>query len=150
MVTEQTFEFYPYMLDPGMIKIASSGKFLNVEVSVASKKLFVKVFKDGKQQSFDDGIKIMAFDARQAQDIAEAIRFLAGNSKPKDKVWGDKQSVVRFITENVGDIKGEGTELKQKLEIINNDPCRISLTELQLLTTKAKQQMRSLNLLFQI
>jgi hypothetical protein len=128
VVTEQTYEFYPYMLDPGMIKIASSGKYLNVEVSVASKKLFVKVFKDGKQQSFDDGIKIMAFDARQAQDIAEAIKFLAVNSKPKDKVWGDKQSVVKFIMENVGDIKVGGDEIKQKLEIINNDPCRISLT----------------------
>ena len=92
---EQSFEFYPYMLDPATVKIGSSGKYLNVEVSVKGKESFVKVFKEGKQQAFDDGIEIMAFDAKQAQDIAEAIKYLASNSKPKDKVWGDKQSAIK-------------------------------------------------------
>ena len=70
----------------------------------------------------------MAFDAKQAQDIAEAIKYLVINSKPKDKVWGDKQSVIKFITENVVDLKSEGKELKQKIDLTNNDPCRISFT----------------------
>ena len=128
VMVEQSFEFYPYMLDPGTVKIGSSGKYLNVEVSVNGKKLFVKVFKDGKQQAFDDVIKIMAFDSRQAQEIAEAVKYLANNGKPKDKVWGDKQSVIKFIKENVGDMKSEGKEVKQKIDLINNDPCRISFT----------------------
>jgi len=125
ITVEQSTEFYPYMLDPATVKIGSSGKYLVVEVSVSSKKSFVKVFKEGKQQAFDDIIEIMAFDARQAQEIAGAIKYLAGNSKPKDKVWGDKQSAVKFITENVGDLKSEGKEVKQKIELTNNDPCKI-------------------------
>ena len=128
ITVEQSFEFYPYMLDPATVKIGSSGKYLNVEASVNGKKSFVKVFKEGKQQAFDDGIEIMAFDSKQAQTIAEAIKYLAGNGKPKDKVWGDKQSAMKFITENVGDMKSEGKEVKQKIELINNDPCKISLT----------------------
>ncbi len=128
ITVEQSSEFYPYMLDPATVKIGSSGKYLNVEVSVNSKKLFVKVFKEGKQQSFDDVIGIMSFDARQAQEITGAIKYLAGNSKPKDKVWGDKQAALKFITENTGDIKGEGREVKQKIELTNNDPCKISFT----------------------
>jgi hypothetical protein len=128
VIGEQSFEFYPYMLDPGSVKIGSSGKYLKVEASVSSKKSFIKVFKEGKQQAFVDGTEIMAFDARQAQDIAEAIKYLAGNGKPKDKVWGDKQSAMKFITENVGDLKSEGKEVKQKIELTNNDPCKISLT----------------------
>ena len=115
VMVEQSFEFYPYMLNPATVKIGSSGKFLNIEASVNSKKQFIKVFKDGKQQAFDDGIEIMAFDARQAQDIAEAIKYLAGNSKPKDKVWSDKQSAIQFIMGNVGDLKTEGKEVKQKI-----------------------------------
>jgi hypothetical protein len=94
---EQSFEIYPYLLDPATIKIGSKGKYLNIEASVSNKKAFVKIFKDGKQQSFDNGIEIMAFDARQARDISEAIKYLAGNSKPKDKVWADKQSAINFI-----------------------------------------------------
>ena len=128
IMVEQSFEFYPYMLDPGTVKIGSSGKYLKVEASVNSKKPFIKVFKDGKQQAFDDVIEIMAFDARQAQDIAEAIKFLASNSKPKDKVWSDKQSAIQFIMGNVGDLKTEGKDVKQKIELTNNDPCKISLT----------------------
>jgi hypothetical protein len=125
---EQSIEFYPYMLDATTVKIASSGKNLKIEASVNSKKSFIKVFKEGKQQSFDNGIELMAFDARQAQDIAEAIKYLAGNSKPKDKVWADKQSVSKFITENIGDLKSEGKDVKQKVEFTDNDPCKISLT----------------------
>jgi len=128
IASEQSFEFYPYMLDPATVKTVSSGKYLNVEGSVKSKDLFIKVFKEGKQQAFDDKIEIMAFDAKQAQDIAEAIKYLAGNSKPKDMVWGDKQSVIKFITENIGDIKTDGRDIKQKIALINNDPCRISFT----------------------
>ena len=124
---EQSIEFYPYMLDPATVKIGSSGKYLKIEASVNSKKSFIKVFKEGKQQSFDDGIEFMAFDARKAQDIAEAIKYLAGNSKPKDKVWADKQSISKFITENIGDMKNEGKDIKQKIEFTDNDPCKISL-----------------------
>lgn len=125
---EQSLEFYPYMLDPGSVKIGSSGKFLTVEASVTGKKSFVKVFKEGKQQAFDDNIGIMAFDSKQAKDIAGAIKYLAENGKPKDKVWSDKQSAIKFITENIGDMKSEGKEVNQKTGMINNDPCRVSLT----------------------
>jgi hypothetical protein len=128
VTVEQSLEFYPYMLDPGTVKIGSSGKFLIVEVSVTGKKSFVKVFKEGKQQAFDDNIGIMAFDSKQAKDIAGAIKYLADNSKPKDKVWSDKQSAINFLTENIGDMKSEGKEVKQKLGMINNDPCKVSLT----------------------
>lgn len=128
ITVDQSLEFYPYMLDPTTVKIGSSGKYLNVEVSVSSKKSFVKVYKEGKQQAFDDVVEIMSFDARQAQEIAGAIKYLSGNSKPKDKVWGDKQSASKFITENVGDLKSEGKDVKQKIELTNNDPCKISLT----------------------
>jgi hypothetical protein len=124
----QSFEFYPYMLDPATVKIGSSGKYLNVEASANNKKPFVKVFKEDKQQSYAEGIEIMAFDARQAQDIAEAIKYLSNNSKPKERVWGDKQSAMKFVMENVGAMKSEGKEVTQKIELTDNDPCKISYT----------------------
>jgi hypothetical protein len=97
-----------------------------VEASVNGKKSFVKVFKETKQQPFDDRIEIMAFDAKQAQTIADALKYITGNGKPKEKVWSDKQSAMKFIAENVGDIKGEGNEVKQKIELA--DPCKITYT----------------------
>jgi uncharacterized protein YfcZ (UPF0381/DUF406 family) len=126
LTMEQSFEFYPYMLDPASLKIVSSGKYLVVGISVSSKKSFIKVIKDGKQQSFGDAVEIMASDARQAREIADAIRYLAANGKPKDKVWSDKQSAMKFITDNVTDMKNEAKAVKQKIEMTNNDPCKIS------------------------
>jgi hypothetical protein len=124
----QSFEFYLYMLDPGTVKIGSSGKYLNVEASANNKKPLVKVFKEDKQQAYAVGIEIMAFDARQAQDIAEAIKYLSNNSKPKERVWGDKQSAMKFVMENVGAMKSEGKEVTQKIELTDNDPCKVSYT----------------------
>ena len=123
---EQSFEFYPYMLDPGTVKIASSGKFLTVSVIGKNKKSYIKVFKEGIQQSFDDGITIMAFDAKQAQDIAEAIKYIINNVKTENMVWNDKESAMKFITENVVDLKSGKIEVKQKIEF--TDPCKITFT----------------------
>ena len=125
---EMSYEFYPYLLDPASVKVTSSGKYLSVQATVKGKDQYVKVFKKEAQQAFDNGIEFMAFDSRQAQEIAEAIKYISGSSKPKDRVWADKQAALKFITDNTGEIKNEGNNLKQKIELTNNDPCKISLT----------------------
>ena len=73
-----------------------------VDANVLNKKSFIKILKDGKQQSFDNSIEIKAFDSRQAQDIAEAIKNLANNSKPKAIIWKDKQAAMDYIIANTG------------------------------------------------
>jgi hypothetical protein len=125
---ESSYEFYPYFLDPGTVKITSSGRYLSIGASVKGKDSFVKVFKKGEQQSYDNEVALMAFDSRQAGDIAEAIKYIAANSKPKDMLWSDKQSAVKYIVDNTGEIKTDGNEIKQKIDLTNNDPCKISLT----------------------
>jgi hypothetical protein len=126
--TEQSNEFYPGMIDAGTVKITSSGKYLVVSASVDNKKSFVKVFKDGVQQSYDDGLKFIAFDSKQARDIAEAVKYVFSNVKVKHITWNDKQSAMKFITANVSDLKSEKKEVKQKIEFRDNDPCNISYT----------------------
>lgn len=128
LTVKQAFEFYPYLLDAATVKITSSGKFLSVAASVINKKPYVKVFKEGIQQSFDDGISIMAFDSRQARDIAETVKYIVNNVKAKNMTWNDKQSALKFITENIGDLQSEKKEVKQKIGLTDNDPCKISFT----------------------
>lgn len=125
---EQSNEFYPYTLDPGVVKITAAGKYLKVSASVKNKKTYIKVFKDDIQQNFDNEINIMAFDARQAQVMAEALKYIINNSAEKNITWKDKPSAMKYIVENTGTIKSEKKEVKQKIELINNDPCKISYT----------------------
>ncbi len=126
--TEQSFEFYPYMLDPGTVKVNSSGKYLNIEAFAGGKEPFIKVYKDGRQQAYDNDISIMAFDSRQAQTIAEALKYIAANSKPKAKVWADRQSAMKFIADNVVELKNDEQDMKQKVEAADSDPCKITYT----------------------
>jgi hypothetical protein len=125
---EQSYEFYPFLLESNTTKTESSGKYLSVNITSKDKKSFVKVYKDGKQQNYDNDIEIMAFDSKQAREIAEAIKYISNNGKPKDRDWNDKQAAMNFVKENVGDFKGDGKEVKQKVEFVNNDPCKINLT----------------------
>jgi hypothetical protein len=123
---KQSFEFYPYLLDPGTVKVSASGKYLIISASVRNKKSYVKVFKDDIQQSFSDEVNLMAFDARQARDIAGALEYILSTVKAKNRVWNDKQSATKFIMENVGDLKREQKDIKQKIELMDNDPCKMS------------------------
>lgn len=125
---EQVYEFYPYMLETNTTKVESSGKYLVANMKIKDKKSFVKVYKDGEQQSYDNEVELLAFDAKQAKDIAEALKYIATNGKPKDKDFSNKQVAVQFAIDNIGNLKGEGKEVKQKLEILNNEPCKLNLT----------------------
>ncbi|MGE5406651.1 MAG: hypothetical protein ACM3NR_02970 [Methanosarcina sp.] len=125
---EQTLEFYPYMLDPGVVKITAQGKYLKVTALVKNKKSYVKVYNNGLQQSFDNELSIIAFDARQAQDLAEALKYIINNAVEKNLSWKDKQSAMKYIIENTGAIKNDKKEINQKINLVNNDPCKISCT----------------------
>ena len=128
VVVENQFILYPYMLDANTTKIKSSGKYLSVIATVANKNSYVKVYKDGKQQSYDNELEIMAYDSKQAKDIAEALKYIIANAKPKAKDWSDKKKNMDYVKNNIGNLKGEGIEIKQKIELIEGNPCKINLT----------------------
>jgi HSP20 family molecular chaperone IbpA len=126
--TEGAFLFYPFMLDTNNIKVESSGKYLAVTAPVKEKKSFVKKLKGELSQGFTSELEIMAFDAKQAKEIALALRYFAGNYTPKAKDWSDKAKAMNFVKETVGNFSNASKEVKQKLELVNNDPCKVTLT----------------------
>ena len=128
VTVESKYSFYPYMLEANTTKIKSSGKYLSVSILMKNKISQIKVFKDSKQQSYDEELELMAFDSKQAKDVAEAIKYLATNAKPKAKEWNDKKKNMEYVKNNIGNYKGEGIEIKQKIDLLNDDPCKINLT----------------------
>lgn len=128
ITTEESLEFYPYLMDANSVTIKASGKYLSITAQNKDKKSFVKRYKNKEQQSYDNEIELMSTDAKQAKDIAEALKYLITNGKPKEKTYSDKQSAINFIISQIGNFKGSGKEVKQKLEMVNNDPCKLTLT----------------------
>jgi hypothetical protein len=128
IITETGFLFYPYTLDPASVKIESSGKYLSVVSVAKGKKSFVKKLVKDNKNSYDSELEIMAFDSKEARDILDALKYTLTNAIPKPKVWDSKQSAVDYIKENVGNLSGTGKEVKQKIEIVDNDPCKITFT----------------------
>jgi len=115
-------------MDANSVTIKSAGKYLTVNMLNKDKKSFIKRYKNKEQQSYDNELELMTIDAKQAKDIAEALKYIASNGKPKDKTYSDKQSAINFVISQVRDLKGAGKEVKQKLEMVNNEPCKLNLT----------------------
>jgi hypothetical protein len=128
VTTDVGYLFYPQTLEPTSVKIESSGKYLSVVAGVKAKKAYVKKLgKEGKN-SYGSELELMAFDSKEAKDIADALKYTLANAVPKPKVWDTKQAAVDFIKENVGNLSGTGKEVKQKIEIVDNEPCKLTFT----------------------
>ena len=127
VTTDESFEFYPYFLDANSVKIEPSGKYLSVSVTVKNKKSFIKNYKNNIQQSYDNTVEIMTNDVKMAKDIADAMKYLAANAKPEVKDWSNKSKTSMYLTETIGNLSGKGIELKQKLSVVSDDPCKYSL-----------------------
>ena len=128
ITTDESSAFYPYLMDANSVSIKSAGKYLTVNIMVKDKKSFVKRYKNKEQQSYDNELELITPDVKQAKDIAEALKYISNNGKPKDKVYNNKQAAVNFIESQVGNFKGAGKEVKQKLEMVNNEPCKLNIT----------------------
>lgn len=128
ITTEGSFVFYPFMLDPNAIKIEAEGKYLKVSALVKNKKAFIKKMKGEIAQGFDTELEILAFDAKQARDIVEALKYFAANFSPKEKDWSDKAKAMNFVKETVGNFSNANKEVKQTLDLVGSDPCKVNLT----------------------
>jgi hypothetical protein len=128
VTTEGSFVFYPFMLDPNSIKIEASGKYLTVSSLIKNKKAFVKKMKGEVSQGFDTELEIMAFDAKQAKDIVESLKYFAANYAPKERDWSDKNTAMNFVKETVGNFSNANKEVKQALSLVDNEPCKVNLT----------------------
>jgi len=127
ITSDESYLFYPYMLDASSVKVESEGKYLSVNALVSAKKPFVKKVKKD-QISFISDLSLMLFDVKKAKDVAGAIRYLAANTTPKAKAWGNKSEALGFVAQNMVNISGGGKEIKQKLDIAEDNACKITLT----------------------
>jgi hypothetical protein len=124
---DESYLFYPYLLDANTVKVQSEGKYLSISVQTNGKKSFIKKLKKD-QNSFVSDFSIMAFDVKKAKDLAAAMRYLISNGMPKAKTWSSKQQALDFIKENTASISGGGKEIKQKFETAEDNPCKITFT----------------------
>jgi hypothetical protein len=127
VTTDEKFLFYPYTIDVNTIKIESAGKYLKVSAYTKDKKSLIKKIKT-TANSFGSELEIMAFDAKQAKNIAEALKYLATTAIPKEKDWSNKEIAMKYVVETIGNFSNAGKEVKQKVELVSNDPCKINFT----------------------
>jgi hypothetical protein len=129
VTTEESFLVYPYMLDSSSIKVNTEGKYLVVNaLTVGKKSLIKKIKKD--VNSFTNELSITCFDVKKAKDIAAALKYITTNAKPVSKTFDNKQAALDYIKQNTGEITVNGKTIKQKLEVDNTNPCKVSLSRL--------------------
>jgi hypothetical protein len=127
IVTDENFIFYPYLLDVNSIKVETAGKYLTITSLVSGKKAYVKKIKKD-QTSFVNELSIICFDVKNAKDVAAALRFLSANTTPKAKAFANKQAALDFVKQNIGDVSAGTKTIKQKIEVADDNPCKINYT----------------------
>jgi hypothetical protein len=124
--TETSYLFYPNTLDPASVHIESSGKYLSVVSSVMGKESYIKKIGKVDRNSYRSELEIMAFDSKDAKNVQEALIYIINTAIPKEKIWATKQAAIDFIKESVGNFAGSGKEVTQKLDIVDNEPCKLA------------------------
>lgn len=119
------YEFYPYMIESNTVVADPSGKVIVVKGTITNKRSFVKEFENDVHTGYEHTLELVTFDAREAQNIAAALKYIAENGKPKPRDWSSKTASVTFIQENIGTIKGDKQETVQRVDLMENDPCKL-------------------------
>lgn len=127
VTTEESYLFYPYMLDVNTVKVEPDGKYLNVTSLLTGKKAYIKKIKKD-QNSFVGELNIISFDVKKAKDIAAALKFLGANTTPKARVFTSKQAALDYIKQNVGEVTYGSKTIRQKVDLAEDNPCKVILT----------------------
>jgi hypothetical protein len=127
IANETGYLIYPNTLDPASVHVECAGKYLSVVANTKGKKQWVKKLRK-ERNSYISEFEIMTFDAKMAHDISEALKYILNTAFPKEMKWDTQKAALAFVKENIGDLAGNGKEVKQKFEFSETDPCKITFT----------------------
>jgi hypothetical protein len=126
--TEESFIFYPYIIDNKLSKISVSGKTISLAMKVKEKAKYIKTLKNGEPQNYTGEVEIQFSDILKARDVLSAMSSIIDKSAPKTKTWNNKANASAFIIGSVKDIANGKGQLKQKLELVGGDACKFNYT----------------------
>lgn len=127
---EQSFEYLFDLTDinPAEIKLEASGRTLDVQVPVREGKNYIEVNSaDGRQ--YIDELKIYADDIEVARKMVNALTYAVSNTKAERPVWGSYEEALRFVKENMGEVKMGDQVLQLSFNFETSPSGLVELTE---------------------
>lgn len=124
--TEESFIFYPYILDPKLSKVSISGKTISLVVKGKEKTKYIKSSKNGEIQNYVGEVEIQFSDILKARDALTSISNIIDKSAPKAKTWSNKASAGTFAISGLKDLSLGKTQVKQKMELVGGDACKFN------------------------
>jgi hypothetical protein len=123
---------YNYVLDlndinPLAINLDVSGKSLSIEVPVREGKRYIEVSgPDGKE--YTDEMLIYADDIEVARQIVNALSYVVTNTMPDRPQWDSYSKALKFITENIGEVKIDDETFLNSMEFTESPDGIIDFT----------------------
>ena len=124
--TEESFSFYPYILDSKSSKVFISGKTISLVVKGKDKTKLIRSSKNGEIQNYVGEVEIQFSDILKARDAFSSISNIIDKSAPKAKTWSTKTTAAAFATSGIKDLSIGKTQIKQKMEIVGSDACKFN------------------------
>ena len=126
--TEESFSYYPYVMDSKLSKVTVSGKTISLAMKVKEKAKYIKTLKNGETQNYTGEVEIQFSDILKARDVLSAMLSIIDKSAPKTKTWNNKANASAFIIGSLKDLPVGKGQLKQKLELVGGDACKFNYT----------------------
>lgn len=92
--TEESFSFYPYILDSKSSKVYISGKTISLVVKGKDKTKLIRSSKNGENQNYVGEVEIQFSDILKARDAFSSISNIIDKSAPKAKTWSTKTAAA--------------------------------------------------------
>ncbi|MBN2612641.1 MAG: hypothetical protein JXB00_13885 [Bacteroidales bacterium] len=129
--TEESFEFYIPDAEKDKISLEVSGKKMIVNVPTGKEKL-VKINKFNQIQNYASSVEFVFDDSKQARNFISAMKYLVSEVKPTGKTFTGNDAAFKYIAGALHSVSTGSYTYDQTLEMIDNDPCKIKLSAVQL------------------
>ena len=124
--TEESFSFYPYILDNKLSNVYVSGKIISLVLKGKDKTKLIRSSKNGEIQNYVGEVEIQFSDILIARDVFASISNIIDKSVPKVKTWSSKSTAAAFATSGIKDLSIGKIQVKQKMEMVGNDECKFN------------------------
>lgn len=127
---KELYQFYPEDIVPENLEISISGSSLSVPVSTGKLK-YISLSTNEAAQNFTTKTGILFDDVQRAQNFIEAIKLLYEKSHVKDRRFASQEEAWAFLQAHIGTIKMDGSMLDQKVEMRDDDACKLNYTSIE-------------------
>jgi hypothetical protein len=98
--TTMTYQFYLSDLNSSALKFKTSGSAAIVTLEIKQSQKFIRVFKNGELQGYDNNVEINMSEIEKARSFIDAMKSNVENCKSTERKWSSCDETLKWMVQN--------------------------------------------------